>query len=258
MNFNFEKILFWAVLITGVIALFDILFLEKKRKARHKHKQPLIIEYSRSFFPVLLVVFLLRSFLYEPFRIPTGSLEPSLRIGDFVLVNKFDYGIRLPLIHTQITKANLPQHGDIFVFRYPPDQRYDFIKRVVGMPGDRISYVNKELTINGQKIPQTFKEETTRIDELGNKREVVIKEENLLGVKHLIYQDPLQPSDDFENIVVPKGMYFAMGDNRDDSADSRFWGFVPEANLVGKAVVVWMSWDSQDHTVRWNRLFKPV
>jgi signal peptidase I len=259
MNFNFELILFYAVVICGAIALFDIVFLAKKRKrSAHPDKMPLLVEYARSFFPILLVVFLLRSFLYEPFRIPSGSLEPTLLVGDFVLVNKFDYGIRIPVIHDKIIKMHEPKRGDIFVFRYPPNPSVDFIKRVIGLPGDHIKYVNKVLSVNGQEIPQELLSTTTRIDEEGNKQPVYIKQEDFFGVKHSIYQNTNQESENFEDIVVPEGQYFAMGDNRDDSADSRFWGFVPEKNIVGKAVLVWMSWDSTDHTIRWKRLFKPI
>src|SRR6476620_3670982 len=156
MNFDFALILFYATLITGAVALFDHLFLAKRRIQKAgiaETKCPIVIDYARSFFPVLLIVFLLRSFLYEPFRIPSGSLEPTLLTGDFILVNKFDYGIRLPVIHKEIIKIGTPQRGDIMVFRWPPNPSFDFIKRVIGVPGDKISYVNKELTINGQKIP---------------------------------------------------------------------------------------------------------
>jgi signal peptidase I len=269
MNFNFELILFWAVVISGVIALFDWIFLARKRKHAYANsiqgalnppemKLPWIIEYAWSFFPSLLLVFLLRSFLFEPFRIPSGSLEPTLQVGDFVLVNKFDYGVRLPVIHKKMSKSGDPQRGDIFVFRYPPDPSINFIKRVVGLPGDQIKYINKVLYVNGVEAQQTLVEKTTRVDEDGRKQDIAVKEENLLGVKHKIYQNVNQSSDNFDYITVPPGMYFAMGDNRDDSADSRYWGFVPEKNIVGKAVLVWMSWNSTDHSVRWKRLIKPI
>lgn len=252
MNFNFELILFYAVLISGVLALIDMLFFAKKRKATDK--MPLIMDYARSFFPVLLLVFILRSFLYEPFRIPSGSLQPTLLIGDFILVNKFDYGIRLPIVHKKILNVSEPKHGDIIVFRWPPNPSLDFIKRVIGVPGDKISYIDKVLYVNGQKIPQTFIKNTTDRDEEGNIQDVLLKQEDFFGVQHKIYQNLNQSGDDIHDIEVPPGMYFAMGDNRDNSADSRFWGFVPEENIVGKASHVWMSWDSIDHNVRWKRL----
>ena len=258
MYFNFELILFYAAVITGLISLFDIIFLAKRRERRQRglaeKKLPIIIDYARSFFPVLLLVFLLRSFLYEPFRIPSGSLEPTLLMGDFILVNKFDYGVRLPVVHKKLFGKGTLHRGDIVVFRWPPNPSIDFIKRVIGLPGDHISYINKELTINGQKIPQEFVKNTMAQGENGEEWPAVEKQEDLLGVKHDIYIDANKTDRDFRDIVVPAGMYFMMGDNRDDSADSRYWGFVPDANVVGKAVLVWMSWDSEKTNVRWNRI----
>lgn len=262
MNFNFELILFYATLVTGVICLFDVIFLAKRRRARQHGKSeltlPLIIDYARSFFPVLLVVFLLRSFLFEPFRIPSGSLEPTLLMGDFILVNKFDYGVRLPVAHKIIKAGSEPQRGDIIVFRWPPNPSYDFIKRVIGVPGDKISYINKELYINGNKIPQSFLAKVTHYDDGGEPVQAVENQEDLLGVTHRIYLDPARSGRDYKDIVVPAGMYFVMGDNRDDSADSRFWGFVSNKDIVGKAVLIWMSWDSMNTGVRWKRLGQPI
>ncbi len=254
MSFNFELILFYATIISGVLALIDILFLAPIRKRQARKKMPFIMDYARSFFPVLLIVFLLRSFLYEPFRIPSGSLEPTLLTGDFILVNKFDYGIRLPVIHTKVMEIGKPERGDIIVFRWPPDPSIDFIKRVIGVPGDHISYVNKVLTVNGQVVPQSDLRVATAYDELGHASQVAEKEEDLLGVKHHIYIDPQKTDKDYHDIVVPEGEYFVMGDNRDDSADSRYWGFVPEKNIVGKAVLVWMSWDNVKTLPRLNRI----
>lgn len=254
MNFNFELILFWLVIITGAIALLDKLFLAKKRGKKPQKTVPWWADYSQSFFPILLIVFLLRAFLFEPFRIPTGSLEPTLLIGDFILVNKFDYGVRLPIMHKKIFALHSPQRGDIMIFRWPPNPSYDFIKRVIGLPGDHISYVNKTLYINGQKIPQEFLQDSRAQDENGHMWQVAEKLETLLTVKHKIYQDPNKSSYDFHDIVVPKDMYFVMGDNRDNSADSRFWGFVPDKNIVGKAIFVWMSWDRPQLKVRWDRI----
>jgi signal peptidase I len=269
MNFNFELILFYAVVISGIVAIFDWIFLATKRKERYltathgitnppEMKLPLIIEYAWSFFPILLLVFLLRSFLYEPFRIPSGSLEPTLQVGDFVLVNKFDYGLRLPVIHNKIVSNQEPKRGDIFVFRFPPDPAVNFIKRVIGLPGDHIKYIDKVLYINGEKMPQEFIEDSTRIDEDGNNQKIIVDRENLMGVKHSIYQNKDQAATNFDDITVPAGMFFVMGDNRDDSADSRYWGFVPEKNIVGKAVLVWMSWDGKNHTIRWHRLIQSI
>lgn len=261
MNFDFERILFYATLVTGVICLFDILFLAKKRKQKHRGKDvklPMLIDYSRSFFPVLLIVFLLRAFLFEPFRIPSGSLEPTLLTGDFILVNKYDYGVRLPLIHTKIAGRAIPGRGDIIVFRWPPNLSYDFIKRVIGLPGDHISYINKELYVNGKKIPQEPLRKVIADDENGTKWLAFEKQENLLGVQHRIYLNPAKNTLNYKDIIVPPGMYFVMGDNRDDSADSRYWGFVPDTNIIGKAVLVWMSWDSNQNKVRWNRFGQSI
>ena len=252
MNLNFELILFYATLVTGLIALFDIIFLRTKRKKK-SGKMPIVIEYARSFFPVLLLVFLLRSFLFEPFRIPSGSLEPSLLIGDFILLNKYDYGIRLPLIPKKMIEIGQPKRGDIMVFHWPANPSIYFIKRVIGLPGDHISYINKELLINGQPIPQTFiQKKVVREDE--NEWEALEKQEDLLGVKHKIYINPDRSARDYRDIFVPEGMYFVMGDNRDNSEDSRYWGFVPDKYVVGKAVLVWMSWDSENTNVRWKRI----
>lgn len=259
MNFNFELILFYALIICGVISLFDMIFLAPKRRKNNipTEKMPIIIDYARSFFPVLLIVFLLRSFLYEPFRIPSGSLKPTLLVGDFILVNKFDYGVRLPVIHKKIYPVHDIKHGDIVVFRYPANPSVDFIKRIIGLPGDKISYIDKVLYVNGKQIPQEFQKNMTDQDSDESSWDVVQKQEDFFGVKHAIYQIPNRPADDLKDVVVPPGMYFAMGDNRDDSADSRFWGFVPDKNIIGKASVVWMSWDADAdllHKIRWNRL----
>lgn len=259
MNFNFELILFYAIVVCGIISLFDIIFLAKRRRKKNSapEKMPIIIDYARSFFPVLLIVFLLRSFLYEPFRIPSGSLKPTLLVGDFILVNKFDYGIRLPVIHAKIYPIKDIQRGDIVIFRYPVDPSVDFIKRVIGLPGDKISYRDKVLYVNGKKIPQEFEKYTTDQDSPDSSWNVVEKQEDFFGIKHAIFQIPDRPSEDIKEIVVPPGMYFMMGDNRDDSADSRYWGFVPDKNIIGKATMIWMSWDSDAdllHKIRWNRI----
>ena len=259
MNFDFELILFYATIVTGVIALIDLLFFRKRREKKNgDDKLPVILDYAYSFFPVLLIVFLLRSFLFEPFRIPTGSLEPTLLVGDFVLVNKYDYGIRLPVLHKRMFGDSVPQRGDIMVFRWPPNPSFNFIKRVIGLPGDKISYIDKELTVNGVKVPQEYVKESTARDVTGALWKPQEKSEDLLGVKHNIYINPSKYSRDFRDLVVPEGMYFVMGDNRDDSADSRFFGFVPDKNVVGKAVLVWLSWDNEDFKPRWNRMGKLI
>lgn len=276
MNIDFEQLLFWATLVTGLIVLADFLYFKRRRKkklaqafpavGRTETKPSHLIEYSRAFFPILLVVFLLRSFLFEPFRIPSGSLEPTLLMGDFILANKYDYGLRLPVIRHKLLNLGLPQRGDIIVFRWPPNPHYYFIKRVIGVPGDRIDYVNKVLVINGQQVLQTslptVPVEKNVPRESGEMMQVIEKQEDLFGVKHNIYQEPSKMGYNFQNINVPDGMYMVMGDNRDDSADSRYWGFVPEENIVGKAVLIWMSWDSFApyglKKIRWDRIGRRI
>ncbi|OGT58709.1 MAG: signal peptidase I [Gammaproteobacteria bacterium RIFCSPHIGHO2_12_FULL_42_10] len=252
---NFELVLFEATVIAGVIALADILYFAPRRKLKTPEKaMPLIMDYARSFFPVLLIVFFFRSFFWEPFRIPSGSLEPTLLTGDFILVNKFDYGVRLPVIHCKIHDIHSPKRGDIIVFRWPPNPSYDFIKRVIGVPGDHISYINKILYINNQPVPQTYLSETITKTEWGSERVVNEKQEDLLGIKHKIYVSTMKVDHDYRDIVVPADSYFVMGDNRDDSADSRYWGFVSNRDIIGKGSLVWMSWGGLKQGIRWSRL----
>ena len=217
--------------------------------------QPWWLDWTAGLFPVIVTVFLLRSFLFEPFKIPSGSMIPTLHIGDLILVNKFHYGIRLPVANTKITEGQPVQRGDVMVFRYPPKPSVDYIKRVVGIPGDEIAYLNKKLTVNGQPVasealPEYFDESTMRY--FRHERE------SLPGRTHQIIIDNERPAfipgaDEFpgrencrysvEGVVckVPEGQYFMMGDNRDNSLDSRYWGFVPDKNIVGKAFFVWMN-----------------
>jgi signal peptidase I len=248
MDFDFELFLTVATLLTGAVALVDVLFFARHRKGEMSK----VVEYSHSFFPVLLIVLLLRSFLVEPFRIPTGSLIPTLLPGDFIAVNKFAYGLKLPVIHDKILSVNEPRVGDIAVFRWPLHPNIDLVKRIVGTPGDKISYVNKVLSINGVVQPQKDLGSVTNSYE-GTPIQVEEYEETINGIKHDIYVNPNAPAQDF-SLVVPPSSYFAMGDNRDNSFDSRGWGFVPEENLLGKAFVIWMSWDSQTHFVNWRRI----
>lgn len=246
MNFAF-----WLVvlsLVSGIIYLLDVLLWARNRKPNQKPSR--LIEYSRSFFPVFVVVLLLRSFLVEPFRIPSGSLEPTLLVGDFLAVNKFAYGLRLPVWEKKVVSIANPKTGEIAVFRWPPDPSYDYIKRVIGVPGDKVVYHNKVLTINGEEMKQSFVGYTT--DESSGKA-VAQYQENLNGVKHNIFMRPDVAAVDFE-VEVPKGQYFMMGDNRDDSADSRFWGFVSDKYLRGRAFLVWMSWNGKKDTVRWSKI----
>lgn len=247
---NLALVLVICTFVSGIIYLLDYAYLKKNRAPNTP--QPKIIEYAQSFFPVFLIVLLVRSFIIEPFRIPSGSLEPTLQVGDFVAVNKFIYGIKLPVIEYPIFSISQPKLADVAVFRWPPNPSYDFIKRVVATPGDTIQYKNKILTINGQEMQQKFIRYTT--DESSG-RAVAEYQENLAGHEHSIYIHPDDPSTDF-SLTVPSGYYFMMGDNRDDSADSRFWGLVPASHLRGKAFIIWMSWNSKIDRVRWSHIGK--
>ena len=275
MNLDFPTILVAATFLTGLIWGIDALFFASKRRrklaaadgdapldpssAKHLDKEPLLVEVSRSFFPVILIVLLLRSFLVEPFRIPSGSMMPTLLAGDFILVNKFAYGIRLPALNTKVWDIGEPQRGDVAVFRYPEDPSTDFIKRIVGLPGDTIRYRNKTLYINGKKMPQQLiGEYFGDVSPYPHVRSAQRREEDLEGREHDILINPGQPSGGryavIRDYVVPAGNYFVMGDNRDNSKDSRFWGNMPEENLVGKAFLIWMNWGADDGWIGWSRI----
>ncbi|MGE0499268.1 MAG: signal peptidase I [Ramlibacter sp.] len=284
---NFALLLFLATVVTGLYWLAErVYFLPRRRAAAERLQaqvaqrraelsaqgitqvdddvseardrllmQPWWLDWTAGLFPVILVVFLLRSFLFEPFKIPSGSMIPTLRVGDLILVNKFTYGVRLPVINTKITEGTPPQRGDVMVFRYPPKPSLDYIKRVVGLPGDEVAYLNKRLTINGQPVGKTALPDFFDGDVM---RYFKHYEEVLGGHRHRLLNDEDRPAfvsgtDDFpfkqncrysvEGVVckVPEGHYFMMGDNRDNSLDSRYWGFVPDRNIVGKAFFVWMN-----------------
>ncbi|MBI3898610.1 MAG: signal peptidase I [Gammaproteobacteria bacterium] len=205
-------------------------------------KEPLYVEYARAFFPVILIVFLLRSFVVEPFRIPSGSMLPSLHIGDFILVNKFSYGLRLPVINKKIIPVGDPQRGDVIVFRFPGDESVNYIKRVIGLPGDRVVYEGKKIYVNGRLMPYEPIGQYTVQQNDEPQYSAVRNLEKLDGVEHEILLSSrvdLTPPP----FVVPAGHYFVMGDNRDHSNDSRYWGYVPQENLVGKAFLIWFSCD---------------
>lgn len=255
MIYDVELFLFVLILISAGIMCFDFAVLARSRAKGAK--LPIAVDYAKSFFPILILVLVLRSFLYEPFRIPSGSLEPTLLIGDYIVVNKYKYGLRLPVIHTKLFNIAEPTNGDIIVFRWPPDEHIDYIKRVIGKPGDHIQYNNKILRINGIEAKQDFIGYETVIDETGGSRKVEKRQETINGVKHNIYIHPEQADPDVD-LVVPAGHYFVLGDNRDDSSDSRFWGFVPEANIVGRADAVWMSWDFYLSNIRWGRIGRTI
>lgn len=249
---NFALFLFLITLVSGVLWAADTFFFRKKRPVGAA--EPVWVEWGASFFPVFLLVFTLRSFVVEPFKIPSGSMIPTLLVGDFILVNKFSYGIRLPVIDKKVVDLDLPKRGDVIVFRYPADPSLDYIKRVVGLPGDKVTYRDKRVYVNGIEATQA-----PLGDFLVQGLKVVPAFEEKLGeVRHRILIEPQAPSEVRQRLifphhdncqyntqgvscVVPEGHYFVMGDNRDNSADSRVWGFVPEHNIVGKAFFVWFN-----------------
>lgn len=263
MNFDIELFLVIGSLITGLVWLVDILWLSNKREAKptndreeesaNTYPEPWYVEYSKSFFPVLFIVLILRAFIAEPFRIPSGSMMPTLLVGDFILVNKFAYGLRLPVLHSRLSDSEGPERGDVVVFRYPKNQSVDYIKRVVGLPGDHVAYYNKQLFINGQPANQIVEDEYQNIDPQRADSGQLFLNEDLLGVSHDILIDQNKYSMEGEYIVPPRS-YFVMGDNRDNSNDSRFWGVVPEENLVGKAFMIWMNWDFSGNSLDLTRV----
>jgi len=284
---NFALILFVLTIATGIVWFLDKFFLQKQRRlvadkalaefdARNAKlladgvkvepgkraelessllRQPVWVEYSGSFFPVIAMVFFLRSFLYEPFKIPSSSMLPTLFVGDLILVNKFTYGIRLPIIDKKVIEINNPQRGDVMVFKYPEDPSVNYIKRVIGVSGDKVEYKNKRLLINGKDLAYQAMPDFLDEERLNYSKQFT---ENLTGVSHRILNDEQAPAfvrdpHNFPNrencaynndgfvCVVPDGQYFMMGDNRDNSLDSRYWGFVPDKNIVGKAFFIWMN-----------------
>lgn len=257
MDVNFPLILVLLTLSTGLIWLGDRVFLRARRlrladagevvvDEDGRPREPYLVDLSRSFFPVLVVVLVLRSFLVEPFQIPSGSMLPTLQVGDFILVNKFAYGLRLPVLGTKIVDIGEPQRGDVMVFKYPKDGETNYIKRVIGLPGDHIRYLDKTLYINGKKIDTDF------IADLPPRE---LRLEHLGDVDHEIYRIMGYPNNASEgDWIIPKGEYFMMGDNRDNSNDSRFWGTVPEKLIVGKAFAIWMHWKSVASLPSFDRL----
>lgn len=272
MNFDFPLLLVLLTFATGIIWVLDARLWAPKRRLRvealrsggeaneelleEAGKEPSLVEMSRSFFPIILIVLVIRSFIVEPFRIPSNSMMPTLLTGDFILVNKFAYGVRLPVVNAKFLDTGSPQRGDVAVFRYPLDPKIDFIKRIVGLPGDRISYRNKLLYINGKPAPQKYLESYIGVGSgsgmTGSRR----LNESIDGISHDILINPSRNmfGGDFD-AVVPEGHFFAMGDNRDHSSDSRVWKFLPEENLVGEAFLIWMNWDGkQDGIVDLRRI----
>jgi len=250
MKPDFSLLLVLLTGLTGVIWLFDSWLLRRRRMDRavqkdlQRPRDPVLVEYSRSLFPILLIVLLFRSFLFEPFKIPSGSMIPTLLIGDFIVVNKFAYGLRLPVLNRKVVSIGEPERGDVVVFRYPVDPKVNFIKRMVGLPGDTITYRDKQLFINGEALSTVaqgryassdIKCDTPRAD-------AMLMEEKLGDANHdiLIHENSAGRNQQW---VVPEGHYFVMGDNRDRSNDSREWGFVPDDNLMGRAVGIWLNFD---------------
>jgi len=257
---NFALVMFLLLVFTGAIWLLDRLVLSKRRE--QGLPEPWWIEYPKSFFPVILIVFLLRSFLVEPFKIPSGSMLPTLLVGDFILVNKFTYGIRLPIVNIKLSDINRPQRGEVMVFRYPENPSLDYIKRVVGLPGDKIEYRNKRLRINGEEVRLApdgeynyvetglnFVAAQRFMEQLGGHPHAILVQREvpsvqLGGVRVFPFRDNCACNDAGFSCTVPQGHYFLMGDNRDSSSDSRYWGFVPDANIVGKAFLIWWNFDN--------------
>jgi signal peptidase I len=276
MNWDLATILVLLIATSGAIWLYDTLLFSPKRKiakanlSEHASETdrlnasqvPFLVDLSRSLFPVFVIVLILRSFLIEPFRIPSGSMMPTLLIGDFILVNKFCYGLRLPVANYKVIEINKPQRGDVVVFRYPEDPSIPFIKRVVGLPGDHLVYniQTKVLYINNQPVEQKmvgiYKGLGAGSNMTGSEERVeLLPTTKSTPVEHTILTMPRHQSDSpIKEMTIPAGEYFVLGDNRDNSRDSRYWGTVPEENLIGRAFFIWMNWDLANGGVNWRRL----
>lgn len=256
MIFDFLNILALLTIFTGVVTLVDYIRtrrLRKELKTNNKEiKYPTLVDYSRAFFPVLLIVLVLRSFIIQNYKVPTGSLEPTVMPGDLIAVNQYDYGVKLPIWDATIIPTGRPKVSQIALFRWPVNPAVTFVKRVIGMPGDKISYIDKVLYINGRKATQHYV--GTAVDKESTPVAVKVYTENLEGYVHKIWIRPNVASVNFKDLVVPKGYYFMMGDNRDNSDDSRDWGFVPQNAFLGRAMVVWMNMRFSPFSVDWHRI----
>ncbi len=261
---DFSLLLAIAVLATGSIWILDIVWrvVRKawfKSRPTNKGRSNWFVEYAKAFFPVLLIVFFLRSFVVEPFRIPSGSMLPTLQIGDFILVNKYRYGIRIPVLNNKLIELDSPDYGDVMVFRFPHDENVNFIKRVAGLPGDSVIYKDKTIQVNGRNVAQLeagdYWIEPTSNQKIHTKQITESFEEN---EAYSILIDEKRSSRDL-SFIVPENTYFVLGDNRDYSNDSRFWGFVPEENIIGEAFLIWFSWDAKSGKgVNWSRIANAI
>lgn len=256
MNTDFTAILAILALVSGLIWGVDHWLFAKKRAQQaggedtsaDKRKEPILVEYSRFLFPVFIIVLVVRGFIAEPFKIPSGSMLPTLEVGDFILVNKFSYGLRLPLGYYKLIDLGSPERGDVIVFRYPEDPSIDYIKRVVGVPGDRIVYRNKELFINGERIPHQELQAYPQDPRFMELRETMGDTSyNIMIAGRYNFMDQAQ------EWTVPEGEYFVLGDNRDNSRDSRYWGFVKDEYLKGRAFFIWFS-KNDGFDIKWSRI----
>lgn len=261
MNIDFAFVLVVLTALSGVIWLVDSLLFRQKRMDRAVQqsvelpREPVMVEYARSLFPVLLIVLVFRSFLFEPFKIPSGSMIPTLLVGDFIIVNKYVYGIRLPVLNKKIINIGEPERGDVVVFRYPKDPGVNFIKRAVGLPGDTITYRDKQVFVNGEPVKETPAGRWSSADVKCTvpAADASLYWEQLGGANHNILLHDRSGSRNGQ-WVVPEGHYFMMGDNRDRSNDSREWGFVPEENILGRAVGIWLNFDFEKGCADFSRI----
>jgi len=241
------------ILVLLIIISFILILISKKNIGQNSSSLKWIIIQAKSFLPILIIVLFLRSFLAEPFRIPSGSMLPTLLIGDYILVNKYEYGIRLPLTKSKVINIAEPERGDVVVFRYPGNEKINFIKRVIGLPGDHIRYEDKNLYVNNIRYEKTTQNNHAYESEFLRPEIEIFLEEDNKNKSYYILNDNMSPTND-DDFIVPKGKYFVMGDNRDHSSDSRYWGFVPDENLVGKAFFIWMNFDSNNYSLKYKRI----